>query len=220
MDESIREQYNLLGYTCEDYPACWFAGKKTLREHCESCRQQFLDCYYEKRDYFEYWEKRVLALRPLCLPKAVIPQVPVRPVNVPAVPVHASVYEFTLTTTKDDPYELRQFLTKFTQSAMYAVVAWKACLELTNAGLPHIHAIIYSRNKYCDATKVKKLGFPYRYELKRVRDLVAYNNYLLKEKDNPAIIAYCENKGIPQFWSDGIREEENEQANERQGQAL
>jgi len=84
---------------------------------------------------------------------------------------------------------------------MYGVTAWKAAVELTEAGLPHIHAILYSSNKYCDGTKVKStIKYPYRYEFKRVKSLVGYNNYIMKEKNNPLIIDYCQKKGIPQFW--------------------
>lgn len=124
------------------------------------------------------------------------------PIQEPAeiIPEHKSVYELTLTTTKDDPYELRAYLNKIVRSRMFGVVKWKACYELTEAGMPHIHAILYSENKYCDATKIKALKFPYRYELKPVRSLHGFNNYILKEKNNPIVIEYCAKKGIPQIF--------------------
>lgn len=116
------------------------------------------------------------------------------------IPAHKSTYELTLTTTKDDPYELRQWLKKIVSSRMFNVVKWKACFELTEAGLPHIHAILYSDNKYCDSSKIKSLKYPYRYEMKPVRQLEAYNNYILKEKDNPIVQEYCLKKGITQIF--------------------
>lgn len=118
----------------------------------------------------------------------------------PGIPAHESVYELTLTTTKDDPYELRTFLRKVCKSKMFNVVYWKACFELTKNGLPHIHAILYSSNKYCDATKIKSLKFPYRYEFQKVRDEDAYNKYIIKEKNNVDLNMYCERKGIQQIW--------------------
>lgn len=114
-------------------------------------------------------------------------------------PAYKSVYEVTLTTTKDDPYELRQWIKKIADSAMYEVVDMPYCIELTKAGLPHIHAILYSKKQSIDASKIKKLKFPYIYECKRVKDLDAYKNYIIKEKDNPIIIDYCTRKGIDQF---------------------
>lgn len=110
-----------------------------------------------------------------------------------------SAYEVTLTTTKDDPYELRQFIKKIADSAMFSVVDMPYCIELTEAGMPHIHAILYSKKRFIDASKIKKLGFPYRYECKRVKNLDAYKNYIMKEKENPIIIDYCLKKGIEQF---------------------
>lgn len=120
-------------------------------------------------------------------------------VQVDVLPAYTSCYEVTLTSTKDDPYELRQWIQKIANSAMYAVVDMPYCIELTEKGIPHIHAILYSNKKYCDGTKVKRMKFPYRYEFKRVRDIEKYKNYIYKEKDNPVIIEYCFRKGIPQF---------------------
>lgn len=117
----------------------------------------------------------------------------------PPIPVHDSVYELTLTSVDDDVYYLRTVFHKIVASAQFDVVFWKACVELTKSGLPHIHAILYSTRKYLDASKIKKM-FKYRYELKRVRDEVAFNNYILKEDGNPIISNYCEKKGIPQIW--------------------
>lgn len=112
---------------------------------------------------------------------------------------YKSVYEVTLTTTKDDPYELRQWIQKIAESKIYDVTDMPYCIELTEKGLPHIHAILYSKKKYCDGTKLKSLKFPYRYEFKRVRHLDKYIEYVHKEKNNNIIIEYCQRKGIPQF---------------------
>lgn len=122
------------------------------------------------------------------------------------IPEYKSVYELTLTTTKDDPYELREFLRKVCRSKMYNVVHWKACFELTGAGLPHIHAILYSSNEYCDGTKIKALKFPYRYEFQCVRNLAAYNNYIIKEENNIDVSIYCQAKGIKQIFDAGTEE--------------
>lgn len=117
------------------------------------------------------------------------------------VPDHVSSYELTLTTTKDDPYELRTYLHKVVQSKMFGVTGFKACIELTQAGLPHIHAILYTDKKYVDATKIRTaIKYPYRYECVKVRDPVKYYNYLIKEKNNATVNIYCQQKGIPQIW--------------------
>lgn len=123
---------------------------------------------------------------------------------------YESIYELTITTTKDDPYELRQIIFKIAQSAMFEVVSCAACIELTKAGLPHIHAILYSKRKYLDASKIKRFT-PYRYELKRVRNESAYTEYIKKEKDNLTVSTYCEKKGIPQFFNGTQEYEESSQ---------
>lgn len=112
---------------------------------------------------------------------------------------YESVYEITLTTTKNDPYELRTYINKIANSKIFKVYDMPYCIELTEKGLPHIHAILYSQKKYIDASKIKKIGFPYRFTCKRVIDIDAYNNYIKKEKDNPIVIDYCKKRGIPQF---------------------
>ncbi|AUM61759.1 Rep [uncultured virus] len=112
-----------------------------------------------------------------------------------------SVYELTLTTTKDDPYELRQYLDKIVKSKMFDVKAFKACMELQENGNPHIHAMLWSGKKVLNSNHIKtKIKFPYRFTLKFVRRQQNYYNYILKEKDSPIIIEYCQRKGIPQEW--------------------
>lgn len=122
-------------------------------------------------------------------------------------PPHDSAYELTLTTTEDNPYLLRETVNKIMASAMFEIISYSACIELTQAGLPHVHAILYSKKKYLDASKIKApkgpIKFPYRYELKRVRNINNYLNYIQKENGNKLIEDYCARKGIPQFW-DGV----------------
>lgn len=140
------------------------------------------DCQYEAFAQKQGWRKPKVAQ-----PVAQLP------------PGALSAYEITLTTTKDDPYELRQWIQKIGKSAMFEIIDMPYAIELTEKGLPHIHAIAYSTKKTIDGSKIKKLKFPYRYECKRVKTLQAYQNYILKEKDNPIIIDYCNRKGIEQF---------------------
>lgn len=134
------------------------------------------------------------------------PECPVVPAPQPLPPGVVSVYELTLTTPEDDPYYLRESFQKIVSSAMYEVHSFEACIELTKEGLPHIHAVLYSKNKYCDASKLKT-KFKYRAELKRVRKIDNYLNYIKKEDGNPIIVDYCAKKGIPQFWTNDIHEQ-------------
>lgn len=132
----------------------------------------------------------------------------------PPIPAHESVYEFTLTTTVDDPYQLRMVLDRIAKSAAYEIVHLKACIELTKAGLPHLHAILYSTRKLLDASKIKRWT-PYRYELKKVYREEAFLNYIKKENGNPIISDYCSKKGIPQFWEKWLLHGQEQAAPER-----
>lgn len=114
-----------------------------------------------------------------------------------------SLYELTLTTDVDDPYELRQALSRIVKSAMFEVKGYIACIELTRAGLPHIHALLFSKRKYIDGTKIKKL-YAKRYECKRVRLPGNYYAYINKEKDNPLVVDYCAKKGVQQLFEELI----------------
>lgn len=157
--------------------------------HYETSQPELLTQWVRKYELSKKWKK-------------VKPEKP--PLPVPAVrrempPGASSAYELTLTTPEDDPYYLREALTNIVNSAMFDVHSYEACLELTEAGIPHIHAILYSKKKYLDATKIKT-KFKHRYELKRVRDLTKYINYIKKEDGSPIIQEYCLKKGIPQFW--------------------
>lgn len=112
-----------------------------------------------------------------------------------------SVYELTLTTTKDDPYELRMYFDKICKSKMFDVKAFKACVELQQNGNPHIHAMLWSGKKVLNSNHIKaKIKFPYRFSLAFVRRQQNFYDYILKEKDSPIIIEYCRKKGIPHQW--------------------
>lgn len=130
------------------------------------------------------------------------------------LPDHESAYEVCLTSPEDNPYYLRETLQKIVASAIYDVVYWEASMELTEAGMPHIHALILSKKKYLDGTKVKApkgpFKFKHRYSFKRVRKMVNYINYIKKENRNPIIIDYCVKKGIPQFWDSKNGDEKKE----------
>lgn len=136
----------------------------------------------------------------------------------PDIPAYQSYYEVTLTSTKDDPYELRQWVSKIAKSKMFGSKDMPYCIELTKRGLPHIHALLCSDKKYIDSTKIKSLGFPYRYTCDRVKNLDAFNNYINKEKNNPLIIDYCKRKGIPQFDNAVQKEEIQPQEEEPRGE--
>lgn len=112
---------------------------------------------------------------------------------------YESIYELTLTVPTDDAYSLRQGLLRILQSKMFEIKGFIACIELTKQGLPHIHALLFSNKKYLDSTKIKTM-YEWRYELKRVRLPGNYYDYINKEKNNPTVIDYCAQKGIPQFW--------------------
>ena len=88
---------------------------------------------------------------------------------------------------------------------MFDVKAFKACMELQDNGNPHIHAMLWSGKKVLNSNHIKaKIKFPYRFSLKFVRRQENFYNYILKEKDSPNIIEYCQRKGIPQLWHSEI----------------
>lgn len=109
------------------------------------------------------------------------------------------LYELTLTQPADqkEPHLLLAGLKKIAESRMYSCLGYEACIELTNAGTPHIHALFFSAHTL-DGTKIKKI-YPYRYEFKRVRHPEKYYEYIRKEKDNNEVIKYCEEHKVPQF---------------------
>lgn len=130
-------------------------------------------------------------------PKPIINQLPQEVVD--KFQPYTSLYELTLTINEDDVYTLREGFNKIVSSAMFELKGYIACIELTKAGLPHIHALLFSNKKYVDGSKIKKL-YKYRYECKRVRFPGNYYNYINKERDNPLVIDYCNIKGVPQTW--------------------
>lgn len=109
-----------------------------------------------------------------------------------------SVYEITLTTTKDDPKELIGYMDKIIKSKMFGVEYYEYVIELTEKGLPHIHAVIYSNRDKIDQSQIKAKGikFPYRYECVKVRNLPKYLIYIHKEKHNNIVLQYCEKHNI------------------------
>lgn len=112
---------------------------------------------------------------------------------------YESLYELTLTVPADDVYSLRQGFLRILQSKMFEIKGFIACIELTKSGLPHIHALLFSNKKYLDSSKIKTM-YEWRYELKRVRLPGNYYDYINKEKNNPMVIDYCAQKGVPQTW--------------------
>lgn len=129
----------------------------------------------------------------------------------PEIPMHSSVYHLTLTTDKDDPYEIRDALHKFVQSAQVEAVYWIAALELTKSKLPHIHVVVYSARKYIDVKKISKAKyFQKRFQLNQVKDLDKYLLYINKNFRCLITEEYCARKAIPQFWSSKDVAENNE----------
>lgn len=117
-----------------------------------------------------------------------------------------SIYELTLTTGKDDPKALISAIDKILKSKMVSSLQSAYSVELTKAGLPHIHAIVYSSRRFIDASKIKSF-WQERFELKKVISEEHYLNYILKEKNNPVIIEYCKKHNILQFSKCQLLEE-------------
>lgn len=172
---------------CEESVSFERTVKYDRKNHMENCMIPYLANVPEP-----YWKPQVVEAREEPKPVGIF------------TGKFESMYELTLTTTKDDPYELRQWFSKIVKSAMFDVVGYRACVELTEKGMPHIHAILYSGKKSLDASKVKALKYPYRYELARVRNHLAFSNYLIKMEKDVRVNMYCESKGIPQIW-DGTK---------------
>lgn len=110
------------------------------------------------------------------------------------------LYECTLTVPQEqvDPKNLLEGFEKLVKSKMYACLGYIACVELTQAGSPHMHILFFSRTTL-DGTKVKKL-YQYRYQFSRVRRPENYYNYIYKERGNPLVEYYCAQYGIQQFY--------------------
>lgn len=116
------------------------------------------------------------------------------------VPAAQSVYELTLTTGRDDPLALDAAMKKILKSKMFRIIAYQYAFELTQKGLPHVHAILYSGKRFMDATKMGTF-WQERFELKKVISEKHYINYIFKEKNNKLVIDYCRKRKIDQFTS-------------------
>lgn len=175
---------DLGGFYCPQQPECDECFRYERRLAVEGLKDIASECYRQSIYYKE-------------------PKVPrdIRTLENPISPPGTkSVYELTLTSPVDDPYSLRQYLSKVVKSRMFDVILCVSCIELTEAGMPHIHALLYTSRPYLDASKIKtSIKFPHRFELKIVRSCIDYINYLFKEKNNPLIIEYCNRKGVSQF---------------------
>lgn len=112
---------------------------------------------------------------------------------------YQSIYELTLTTPVDDIAALREGFLKITRSAQFAVKGYIACIELTEAGVPHIHALLFSNIPKLNASKIKAM-YPHRYECKKVRMPGNYHAYINKEKDNQLVKDYCTLHNVEQIW--------------------
>lgn len=107
------------------------------------------------------------------------------------------VYELTLTIPPNamTPVELYGWLDRIATSRTQSCVGYVACMELTKAGIPHIHAMLFT-SKYVDKSKVT---YPHRFEFKKVRSVENYLIYIQKCLDDPDIQAYCQQHGVPQY---------------------
>lgn len=124
------------------------------------------------------------------------------------------IREITLTQPAEskDPYDLLNTMRRIVQSAMFSIVWWLACIELTDKGTPHIHMLIGSNAKYFNASKIKYFH-KYRFECAPVRDIKKYIEYIYKEKNDRLHIEFCLQKGIDQFY--GTNHETKEQETEK-----
>lgn len=108
----------------------------------------------------------------------------------------------TLTTDIDEPHALIAAADKIIKSNMFDIRHYWYAVELTKAGLPHIHMLIGSHAKRFDASKIKSF-WKKRYECVKPIDKTgdAYYKYLFKEINNPIVIDYCIKHGIAQTKS-------------------
>lgn len=113
---------------------------------------------------------------------------------------YKSVYELTITSVSVDPSRIVSELDRVVNSVQSSVVNYHACIELTQAGMPHIHAILYSSLKYINQSKLKRF-IQDRYSCKLVRDEKKFLAYIHKEKGNHIVEAYCTRHNVPQFIS-------------------
>lgn len=186
-------------------PFCEECGKVVYDD--ENCQCPAMVEYRAKSQQWlaaagEYYIKQLQSLGLMPSPKVNVQQPLPQPV-VDKFQPYDSIYELTLTIDKDDVLELLAYFNKVTHSAMFEIKGFIACVELTQSGLPHIHALLFSNRKHIDASKVKKL-FPYRYTCKKVRLPGNFYEYINKERDNVTVQNYCTAKNIPQIWDELI----------------
>jgi len=120
----------------------------------------------------------------------------------------ARAYEVCLTLDPQlhpskEPYFLVKSFYKVVASRIFNVVDWLYCIELQENGYPHMHALVITNRKPVQTNKIKQM-YPYRSTFARVKDLIAYVNYIHKEEHNPAVNAYCKKYGTPQIASKAV----------------
>lgn len=123
--------------------------------------------------------------------------------ELPQGPVH----EFTLTVPSGESHPemiktLADGFYKVISSKMWDVAYYEACVELTKAGIPHIHAIVVCDAKPMKAANAKKL-YPHRLSVTRAKDVTALRDYVWKGWGDFLIKNYCDNHYIRQFFRSG-----------------
>lgn len=109
-----------------------------------------------------------------------------------------SAWELTITTDIDEPHIILAEFNKFVSIKMFDIVRYYGQFELTQIGLPHIHAVIFSKKKTLDVTKVKRY-FKKRISFSRVRDLQKWLEYIKKSSEDILIKDYCVDHNIDQI---------------------
>lgn len=109
-----------------------------------------------------------------------------------------SAWELTITTDIDEPQIILAEFNKFVSIKMFDIVRYYGQFELTQAGLPHIHAVILSEKKSIDVSKVKRY-FKKRISFSRVRDLQKWIEYIKKNSEDILIKDYCVEHNIEQI---------------------
>lgn len=111
-----------------------------------------------------------------------------------------SIYELTLTVPSvDDLKELIDGFYKIITSKMYEIHYYEGCIELTKAGVPHIHAMLVCGNKTPKASTIKKL-YKYRFTCQKARMPDAFREYVWKGWGDFLIKNFCEDYNIRQFF--------------------
>lgn len=118
-----------------------------------------------------------------------------------------TAFEVTLTVPPDDSTvimikTLADGFYKILGSKMWDIVYYEACVELTKAGIPHIHAIVVCGGRPLKAANAKKL-YPHRMSVTRAKDLVALRDYVWKGWGNISEKNFCDDHNIRQFFRTG-----------------